>query len=436
MIPEWTQPAPTKEEVRLNGGLPPPPQPILPAEFVIQLYNPDQQVTVKLHAGSWSSAPYWEFEMPQESFRRPSQSVLDRTQSDPTASDNTPKLSFKWKKDGKLSKDYVCSLSGKSTNPDGSKRKNREPDITVALFKHFKELTVYEPNLSRVDMEDPKGLEVVLLLGAIVIREVFNSSMRETFNITESARMPASVSTASDLQPSPKPAPPPRRQHRHHSSAPVPTDLSANMHTNTQNTASHPPPTDPRSQWELDAETVRLRKAVEAEERQTRKADQAETNRVKRMLEEEKRTAQEKQKEVDRETERLKKVYARENRQSQKHSRPPTHPSPYGLQPMSQNQAMTEYPPQPLQRPYSASGPYIASNVRPSQQQPGPHLQTPSGTSNNSSYGGPGPSSSGYFGGPQPGDRPTAVPKKSSFWGLRRSPEEERRLTKQRSTVF
>ena len=185
LIPQWTQPTLSAEEIRLNGGVIPPPQPILPTEFTIQLYNPDQQVVVKSRPGSWNRDPSWEFEMPQQSFRQPSNSALDRTQSDPTASETTPKIKFKWKKEGKLSREYVCSLSGKSTNPDGSKRKNKEPDITIALFKHLKEITLYEPNLNRVDMEDPKGLEVVLLLSSIVIREVYNAHIKEVFNITE-----------------------------------------------------------------------------------------------------------------------------------------------------------------------------------------------------------------------------------------------------------
>jgi len=430
LIPEWTQPNPTKEEIRLNGG-PPPPQPILPSEFIIQLYNPDHQVTVRLHAGSWTSAPYWEFEMPQESFRRPSKSALDRTQSDPTASDNTPKLNFKWKKDGKLSKDYVCSLSGKSTNPDGSKRKNKEPDITIALFKHFKEITIYEPNLSRVEMEDPKGLEVVLLLGAVVIREVFNSNMRETFNITEAAPSTSPVPSSS------KPQPPPRRQHRHHSSTPGPVAPTQNPQTRTQDSTTRPPFTDPRTQWQLDLETARLRQAVEAEEHQRRKADHAETKRVKRMLEEEQRQAHEKQRAIDRETERLKRIYDKGNRQGlQQQPRPSAHPPRQSLQPVPQSQAVTAYPPQRVQRPHSASSPYVASNLRPQQQQSGPYLQRPGGASGSTFFGGPAASSSRFFGGTVQGGRPSCVPKKSSFWGLRRGPEEERKLTKQRSTVF
>ena len=362
--------------------------------------------------------------MPQESFRKPSTSALDRTQSDPTASEITPKLGFRWKKEGKLSKDYVLSLSGKSTNPDGSKRRNREPDITIALFRHFKEITIYEPNLSRVEMEDPKGLEVVLLLGAIVIREVYNSPMPETFNITEPPRRHSSSSSSHRPPPTSNPhsntSLPPRRNHQPSISTPsIPTQPS-----------SRPPPTDPRSQWELDAETARLRKQLEAEERQRKKAEAAETKRVKRMLEEEERRAREKQKEIDRETERLKKLYG--NGKAQQYPAPQPPPRPNNNFNNNTGVPVTNYPP----RPHSSMGlpaqPYVASNLqRPPQQQQGPYLSPQ-----------PGPSSSSFFGGggqpsqPSQGGRPAVVPKKS-FWGLRGGGDEgSSRLTKQRSTVF
>ena len=422
LIPEWTQPNPTPEQIRLNGGVPPPPQPVLPTEFVIQLYNPDQQVVVKFHAGTWRSDSYWEFEMPQQSFRKPSASALDRTQSDPTASETTPKLGFRWKKEGKLSKDFVCSLSGKSTNPDGSKRKNKEPDITIGLFRHFKEITIYEPNLSRVEMEDPKGLEVVILLGAIVLREVFSSNICEAFNITEpSRRNSAENSTStSPVANSSHPDLPPRHQRN---------TLPSQFPQTQSPSSSKPPPTDPRSQWELDAETARLRQAEEAEARARRKAEHAETKRVKRMLEEEERKAREAQKAIDRETERLKKLYGREQQQSlqQLNSRPvPQPPSTRHsfqstLQPPLQGQAVTSYPPAPVPRPHSAApAPYLASNL---QQQAAYDISSASGFI--------GPSSSDSL---APGQAPK---KKSSFFGLRGGGNESTaRLPKQKSTVF
>lgn len=426
MIPEWTQPNPTAEQVRLNGGIPPPPQPVLPTEFTIQLYNPDQQVVVKWHVGTWRSDAYCEFEMPQQSFRKPSTSALDRTQSDPAASDITPKLGFRWRKDGKLSKDFVCTLSGKSSNPDGSKRKHREPDITIALFRHFKEITIYEPNLSRVDMEDPKGLEVVLLLGAIVIREVFSSNMREAFNITESSRRNSAENNNSTCPLGLSTAPsPPSRRHAHTVSTPI---IPATSQTQPS-TSSRPPPTDPRSQWELDAETARLRAAQENEQRARRKSEHAETKRVKRMLEEEERKAREKRKEIDRETERLRKLYAQDQRQGppRLNNGPAPQPSsrygyqpPSNLQPPPQGYAVTAYPPAPVPRPHSAApAPYLASNLQPAYDV-------------GAAEGYVGPSSSSLL------PRPAAPKKKSSFWGLRGSGGggENNRLTKQRSTVF
>ena len=392
LIPEWSQPTLNKEELRLAGGVPPPPHPILPTEFVVQLYNPDQQVVVKWNSGSWNTVPYWGFEMPQQSFRQPSASTLDRVQSDPTASENTPKLAFKWKKDGKLSKDYVSTLSGKSTNPDGSKKKHKEPDITIALFRHFKELTIYEPNLSRVEVEDAKGLEVVLLLGAIVIREVYNTNMAEAFNISESAPS-ASLKPAKDT-------------------AAIP---SRNVG------GSRPPPTDPRSQWELDAETARLKKQQEREERHRRHAEEAETRRVKRMLEEEERQKREKQRQVDRETERLKKLYGKPQQQAF----PQTS---WSSQPRPQDLPVTAYPPAPMQRPHSAAAaPYIAHNLRPPAPS-GPYLQ-PAAPSM--------ASTSSCFGSGQPTQQP-APPKKSSLFhfGKKDANSSNARLTKQRSGIF
>jgi hypothetical protein len=43
--PEWSHPSLSQEEIRRNGGVPPPPMPILPTQFTVQLYNPDLQVT-------------------------------------------------------------------------------------------------------------------------------------------------------------------------------------------------------------------------------------------------------------------------------------------------------------------------------------------------------------------------------------------------------
>ena len=372
--------------------------------------------------------------MPQESFRQPSNSVLDRTQDDPTASENTPKLNFRWKKDGKLSKDYVCTLSDKSTNTEGNKRKNKEPDITTAIFKNWKEITIYEPNLTRIEIEDPKGFEVVLILGAIVIREVFNCNIREAFNITDTAQVSTNPG-ASNLAPQQPP-----RKHRHSVSGLLSSstqNVSPPPNSNQQSIPSRPPPTDPRTQWELDAEAARLRKQVENEERERRRADEAETRRVKKMLEEEDRRAKERQKEIDRETERLRKIYGKEEKKSlqQLQNKPPL-PNRHSHQPASSSsaQAVTAYPPAPMSRPHSAAptqAPYFASNLRPQYQHEEPYL------SPNFAGGGLPPSfpQASYNAPASSASSGQAAPSRRPFWQKSGS-KDNNRLTKQRSTVF
>ncbi|KAL8908570.1 MAG: hypothetical protein Q9171_005405 [Xanthocarpia ochracea] len=409
LIPEWTQPSLSQEDIRRNGGVPPAPQPILPTSFVIQLYNPDQQVVVQQGVSKWSANPQWVFEMPQQSFRQPSVSSIDRTQSDPTASETTPKLRFKWKKEGKLSKDYVCLLSGKSTNRDGSKRKNREPDITLSIFKHLKEITMYEPNLSRVEMEDPKGLEVVMLLSAIVIREVYNGNMRETFNVSD---VPRRLSGAT--------AP---RKNSYERTRRQRTDLLPSQ-APPQPTNARPPPTDPRSQWEIDAETARLKKQVEREERERRHAEQAETKRIKKMLEEEERRARLKQLEIDQETERLKRQFEKEHRQAQKNNTPslPVRPTP-NLRP---NLAASNYPQPPVPRPHSANPYRPAGPYR--QRPPGPYLHGPANNASSSVF---------FGGGSASNSRPHEGRSKPSFFGfLGHSDPSRPRLNKKQSAVF
>ena len=417
LIPKWTQPNATQEDIRLNGGIPPPPQPVLPAEFTIQLYNPDQQVVYRSKPGSWNSAPCWEFEMPQQSFRQPSNSTLDRTKSDPTASEITPKLTFKWKKDGKLSKDYVCALAGKSTNPDGSKRKHREPDITVALFRHLKEMTMYEPNFSRVEMEDPKGLEVVLLLGAIVIREVFNRQVKDAFNIADPPLRESyenaspqntedpGISTNSSTPPIP------------------PVSQGPQLPIRGQISRSRPPPTDPRTQWELDAEEARLKHQIAQEKRERKRAEEAEIKRLKKMVAAEERAVRKKKEmEVEQETERLRRIYGIEgHQQSDNSSMPPRQSHQRNSVSISQ---------------HAVSRPRSAAAWTPTQISHSPHLvRSPSfqplryGSHFSTSFSSlPGASST------NPTTDGMKIKPKKSFWGIRSvSHEQPLRLRKKQS---
>ena len=73
------------------------------------------------------------------------------------------------------------------------------------------------------------------------------------------------------------------------------------------------PPTDPRTQWELDQETERLKRQAAEEERKLQKQLEAEQKQIKKMLQEEEKEMRKKQAEVDAETERLRKMYGQPN---------------------------------------------------------------------------------------------------------------------------
>lgn len=291
--PQWIQTSATQttDELRRNGGVPPPPQPKTPNEFVVQLYNPDQQVTVLVKPGSWGGSTTYEFAMPMTSFRTPSASALDKSLSDPATFTTTPKLQFTWRKDGILGKDYAVFFTGKS-NDSASRRKGREPDIALGLFRAQKELTIYASNLTRVEIEDIKGLEIVLLLSAATIKDVYraHSNIRDAFNIGDEAHQIIDPETPITNLP----------------------DMTTKPEHN-RNSIPPPPLPDARAQWELDAETSRLQRQADKEALELRRreeADEAEARRLRRELQRQDAVdAKRRQLEVDRETERLRKEY-------------------------------------------------------------------------------------------------------------------------------
>ncbi|KAF7881605.1 uncharacterized protein EAF02_006293 [Botrytis sinoallii] len=390
----------SQAEVRAQNGIPPPPVPIVPNAFTIQLYNPDQQVWVKQIAGSWNSSAYWEFEMPQISFRAPSASALDRSQSDPAFSVLTPKVAFKWKKDGKFSKDLSCFLSGKTAEG----KRNKEPDIPVAMFKGGKDLTIYQPNMHRVDVEDFKGLEVVLLLSAAVIKDIFFNASREMFNISSPNESLGALRKRNNSGPV-------IRENGRPSISPV---MSGGI-----------------SPWEIDAETARLKALVEAEERERQRVELLEEKRIKKMLEQEEKEQRRRDAEIAKETERLRKQYgvmpvngngnanananvhpgARVQFAPQQAPQRPTITTPYSApysapmpaRPMSTGPGPAGYAMGMGSGFAGAGGPSSSSQARPQAQINSPYLQAPGrGTA----------SSSGFFG----GKKMTKVQKKRSVF--------------------
>ncbi|KAL2353493.1 hypothetical protein BJ546DRAFT_1062901 [Cryomyces antarcticus] len=471
--PGWTQPSLSQEQIRLNGGVPPPPQPIMPTEFVIQLYNPDQQVHVTQKPGTWGGSASYEFSMPQSTFRTPSASTLDRSQSDPVVAATTPRVNFVWKKESKLSKDLTCFLTGKSTDlvPGGKKKGSKEPDIAVALFKGLKEMSVYEPNLYRVEMEDPKGLEVVLLLGAAVIKDLYFGSIKEAFNITDpvrklsaSGRKLSSPSTANLKSVAPPPPPTSSQSARPQTTSssaavnglyvqPSPPQQSRNKRQpqslpQLQTTpppappAAQPKPVDPLAEWAINAETARLRARAAAEERQRRevgdarrrerdRAAEAETRRLRKMVEAEEKGRRARQAEVERETERLRRLYGQQSLPGPV-QQPVQRPGPFTGHSQSHR---------PHQRPHS-SAPASQQRQQPVPQQARPqpqrqrlsnglYLQPATATATSASA---------------PTAKPHAAARKKSLWGLRSASSEcgatataaaaGNKLAKKKSSMF
>lgn len=374
--------------------------------------------------------------MPQQTFKQPSNSTLDRTQSDPAASDLTPKLKFVWRKDGSLSKDFACYLSGKSTTP-GTKKKNKEPDITISIFKQFNEFTLYEPNLYRVEMEDFKGLEVVLMLGAVVIRDVFFAPMKDTFNVSNPSALPSGGRSKT----------PPRNNNNTAAAVAAgparPSELQVTIPQRETRPVSN---VDPRmNNRNPDSENNRRRQQQQpaATERERRRRQQAEEEerRTRQMVEAEqiaqRKKAAQREAEIKQETERLKRLYGKEDQQSrqQKPNQPPRRSQTPGIVVSSSNPAHNAR--------YSH---YTSPTYGPQQQRPGPYQQTPGKhrpTQSVSSLQPPGqpprPQSSASFfrASPQPQPAPQLKEKKS-FFGFRKSSSDNdpNKLNKKRSSIF
>ncbi|GAP89265.1 hypothetical protein SAMD00023353_1200050 [Rosellinia necatrix] len=380
--PEFQQPSLSATEIRaLNGGTPAP-VPIIPESFTIQLYNPDQPVVVRGEKSTWMGKESFEFEIPQQTFRMPSASQIDRQQGDPVANNTTPKIMFKWRRESKFSKDMTCYMTGRSVGG----KKSKEPDITVALYKHGREqaVTVYEPNLQRVEVEDRKGLEIVLLLGAEVIREIYLSPSRDSFNVNGAPAGKRKNSRPLAHSPgSPKPG-----AYLMTSGIGISTPTAA-----APPIAQQPPPVQ--------------------DDREREKRDKAEQKRIKKMLEDEERERRKRDAAVEKETERLRKEFGMAGQD-------------YGPKP--------NLPPRPGADPGSLAGP----------SRPVLHLQTPAPPPRPSSVGPrpPGVGHSSWFSGPAMG--PGMVPQPQFFGppqpqakpGRRRGGSGDGKMHKKKSTFF
>lgn len=417
MRPSWSQPTLSAEEIRKNGGLAPPPVPLVPQDFVVQLYDPEQQIVITEQPGGFAGSPSWTFSVPQMTFRQPSVSALDRGQHDPVADVTTPKMHYAFKRESKFSKDITCYLTGRSTDNASKKRGGKEPSVPVAILtNNYRDLQIYESNLHRFELEDYKGFEITLLLASRVIRDVYLGQRKDFFNIGDSqgprknssgplARLRSSSSTANLPL----------------ATADVPLTTSPS-HINTGRTPpsgpppgrrpSQPPPPDPRLQWELDNESARLRiqedtnrKMLERQRREQEKRDAEEAKRMQKLLDAEARDRQKeqarRQADIDRETERLKRQFG-----DQASLFPPLPPRP-------SNRHSAPGPPAGFNMPGAyPSTPPPGHNRPPAQS--GPYMQVPGAN------GRPAASQSSFFGESPNGQGGQGMKPKRSFFGLRR----------------
>lgn len=403
----------------------------------------------------------YEFSMPQTSFRTPSASTLDRTLTDPGADATTPHINFAWRKEGRLGKDMTCYLTGKSTDVTGKKaKKSKEPDIAVALFSGLKEVTIMEPNLYRVEMEDYKGLEVALLLSAAVIRDLFFINPRESYHVLDpnARKNSGGIRTrkgSSPLEPptvmppimTPQPTiqtqRPPQRPVQGTGSAATTAHYNQPSRNDAKRTSLPPlttttnqptPKLDPRRQWELDAETARLKAQVEAEAREQkrqaearrRQQEQDEERKTRRFLEQEARRLQQEEKDrrrrqasIDQETDRLRRQFGDQSNLLPAARHQHSHSVPLAQGPFHGRPAVQA----------AGSGPYLHP------QRPQLYAAAPTA---------PAASQSAFFsngllkpGAQQQQGQQGQKMKKKSFWGLRSSSEASvSTLRKKQSSMF
>lgn len=214
------------------------------------------------------------------------------------------------------------------------------------------EITIYQSNLKRVEVEDLKGLEVVLLLSAMAIGDIWCLPTNQMFNLNPPIRGGAGGTSRSRKNSFPLVASPPAvtvsaptqpqlpttsPQHGH---PPANASFAARFQQQQQQQAHqrrHSTPPDPDGEY--------ARRLHEEAERQRKLAEQ-EQEQIRRMLaEEEARERRRREEEVNLETERLRHMYEQErqehmargarNAQSQRvssQSRPPAPPRPVSQQ--------------------------------------------------------------------------------------------------------
>ncbi|EPS43745.1 hypothetical protein H072_2252 [Dactylellina haptotyla CBS 200.50] len=318
--PTISTPSLSLDEIRRqnNGGAPVLPTITLPTEFTIQLYNPESQVVVRQRTSKWTGS-YWEFTLPRHSFRQPTGSRLDAEVARNSALPPSDVSTFRWRKDGGVvSKTSLrCTmLSSAATSGDKNAKKKggAEPDITVAIMDKFKDVTIYEPSLHRVDVEDKKGLELVLVLTASVIADIYFMPPSSTFNIAvQAATKPSSSPNVRPQRPMPTLIPGAAGDGRRRSNSISPISPSGGTLLKT--------PTPPNNAHTVvnnhvlqDTAALQRQQVIEerrrAEEEKKRARETAkEEERIRKMLQQEDKDRKRREAQVAAETEKVRKQF-------------------------------------------------------------------------------------------------------------------------------
>lgn len=214
---------------------------------------------------------------------------------------------------------------GASTKKAGA----NEPDIPIAMFTSLGdkrgtgEITIYQSNLKRVEVEDLKGLEVVLLLSAMAIGDIWFLPTNTIFNLNPPIKGGAGgtsrgrknsfplasvppVVTISAPQPQQQQKQPPTTSPQH-GKKPATASFAARFQQQEQShQRRHSTPVeDNEYARRVLEETARKRALAEQEQQQ-----------IRRMLaEEEAREQRRREEEVNHETERLRRIYEQERQE-------------------------------------------------------------------------------------------------------------------------
>lgn len=209
---------------------------------------------------------------------------------------------------------------GTSTKKAGA----NEPDIPIAMFTSLGdkrgtgEITIYQSNLKRVEVEDLKGLEVVLLLSAMAIGDIWFLPTNTVFNLNPPIRGGAGgtsrgrknsfpLASAPPVVTISAPQPHPPTSSPQHGKKPMAASFAARFQQQEQ---SH------QRRHSTPAEDSEYARRVHEEAARKRVLAEQEQHQIRRMLaEEEVREKRRREEEVNRETERLRSIYEQERQE-------------------------------------------------------------------------------------------------------------------------